>query len=321
MTGGQPPAIEVRGLRRSYGAAVAVDGLDLTVEAGEIFGFLGPNGAGKTTTIEILEGYKRADAGTARVLGLDPARQATQLRAQIGVMLQETALYPQITVSEALTLFAGYYPRPAAPEAVLATIGLVAQRASQVKTLSGGQRRRLELGLALIGNPRLLFLDEPTVGFDPQARRGAWDVIRRQRERGVTVFLTTQSLDEAEALCDRVAIVERGKVIALDTPGALRQAGAREARITFHCAVPLDLDRVRALDGVSVIESESESRDELYTVLVEDPTAALHELTGQALARGGTLRQLTVTGVSLEDVFLRLTSVAPAATVDEEARR
>jgi len=298
-----PAAIEVRALRKAYGSLVAVDGLDLTVEQGEIFGFLGPNGAGKTTTIEILEGFKRADAGTVRVLELDPLRQGAELRQRVGIMLQETALYPYVTVGEALRLFAGYYRHPAEPQQVLEDVALADKRDSYVKALSGGQRRRLDLALALIANPSLLFLDEPTVGFDPQARRDAWAVIRRQRERGLTVFLTTQALDEAEALCDRVAILERGRIIALDTPQAL-QRGLEGVRITFRSPVALDLDRVRSLDGVRL----AESHDGEYTLAVADPTAALHELTDQALARGATLQHLTVSGASLEDVFLRLTA-------------
>lgn len=303
MTSGTALAIDVQGLRKRYGAVTAVDGLDLAVETGEIFGFLGPNGAGKTTTIEILEGYRRGDAGQVRVLGLDPATHSAELRQRIGVMLQETALYPYITVGEALELFAGYYDTPADPRAILALVGLVEKRDSRVKTLSGGQKRRLDLALALVANPQLLFLDEPTVGFDPQARRDAWEVIRRQRERGLTVFLTTQAMDEAEALCDRVAIIERGTIIALDTPQGLQHNLAEGVRITFHCASPLDLAPVRALPGVRLAEQEGDA----YRLLVADPTAPLHALTAQALAKETTLRNLAVAGASLEEIFLRLT--------------
>lgn len=296
-------AVRVRQLRKHYGALVAVAGIDLTIPAGEIFGFLGPNGAGKTTTIEILEGYRRQDEGEVAVLGLDPARDGAELRQRIGVMLQETALPPYITVAEALELFAGYYRAPVAIGPLLDTLGLRDLRAQRVKTLSGGQRRRLDLGLALVGGPELLFLDEPTVGFDPQARQEAWNIIRQQRERGRTVFLTTQAMDEAEALCDRIAIIERGAIVALDTPGALRDALLTEVRIIFECAAQLDLERVRVGHGVVSAGNTGDA----YQIVVTDPTAALHELTTQALAAEAPLRQLQVSGGTLEDVFLRLT--------------
>ena len=296
-------AIEARGLRKSYGSLVAVDGVDLVVEDGEIFGFLGPNGAGKTTTIEMLEGYSRPDAGSARVLGLDPARQGDELRQSIGVVLQETALYPTLTVEEALDLFAGYYRAPVDAGELIGVVGLEEKRRSRVKTLSGGQRRRLDLALALVGDPHLLFLDEPTVGFDPQSRREAWELVRGQRERGRTVFLTTQAMDEAEALCDRVAIIERGRIVALDTPAGLRRRLGEGVRIAFRCDRPLDLARLREIEGVRL----AEAHDSAYQLVVGDPTAPLHEVTGQALAAGATLRDLSVSGASLEDVYLRLT--------------
>ena len=296
-------AIEARGLRKNYGSLVAVDGVDLVVEDGEIFGFLGPNGAGKTTTIEILEGYSTPDAGSARVLGLDPARQGDELRQSIGIVLQETALFPELTVEEALDLFAGYYRAPVNARELVAVVGLEEKRRSRVKTLSGGQRRRLDLALALVGDPRLLFLDEPTVGFDPQSRREAWQLVRGQRERARTVFLTTQAMDEAEALCDRVAIIERGRIVALDTPAGLRRRLGEGVRIAFRCNRPLDLARLRAIEGVRL----AEGHDGAYQLVVDDPTAPLHEVTGQALAAGATLRDLSVSGASLEDVYLRLT--------------
>ena len=301
--------IEARGLRKSYGTLVAVDGVDLVVEDGEIFGFLGPNGAGKTTTIEILEGYAAPDAGSARVLGLDPARQGAELRQSIGVVLQETALFPALTVQEALDLFAGYYRAPVDVGELVEAVGLAEKRRSRVKTLSGGQRRRLDLALALVGDPRLLFLDEPTVGFDPQSRREAWELVRGQRERGRTVFLTTQAMDEAEALCDRVAIIERGRIVALDTPAGLRRRLGEGVRIAFRCDIPLDLAHLRALDGVRL----AEGHDGAYQLVVGDPTAPLHEVTGQALAAGATLRDLSVSGASLEDVYLRLTGEEASA--------
>ncbi len=302
-------AIEARGLRESYGRLVAVDGVDLVVEVGEIFGFLGPNGAGKTTTIEMLEGYSTPTAGSVRVLGLDPARQGDELRQSIGIVLQETALYLELTVEEALDLFAGYYRAPVDAGVIVEVVGLEEKRRSRVKTLSGGQRRRLDLALALVGDPRLLFLDEPTVGFDPQSRREAWELVRGQRERGRTVFLTTQAMDEAEALCDRVAIIERGRIVALDTPAGLRRRLGEGVRIAFRCDRPLDLVRLRAIEGVRL----AEAHDGAYQLVVGDPTAPLHEVTGQALAAGATLRDLSVSGASLEDVYLRLTG--------EEARR
>lgn len=297
------PAIQIRRLQKRYGALTAVDGLELTVEVGEIFGFLGPNGAGKTTTIEILEGYRQPDAGEVAVLGLDPARDGPELRQRIGVMLQETALHPYITAGEALDLFAGYYRAPVKTGPLLETLGLQGLRDKRVKTLSGGQRRRLDLGLALVGDPELLFLDEPTVGFDPQARHEAWDIVRQQRERRRTVFLTTQAMDEAEALCDRIAIIEGGKIIALDTPSALRENLSSEVRISFECDATLDLTPIRALRGVLAADVVADT----YRLTAADPTTVLHELTSQALVRGAPLRRLQVSGGTLEDVFLQLT--------------
>jgi ABC-2 type transport system ATP-binding protein len=275
------PAIEVSGLRKAYGNLEAVRGVDFTIEEGEVFGLLGPNGAGKTTTVEILEGYRRRDAGDVRVLGHDPERPGPEFRERIGVVLQQSDLWPNLTVRETHAVFAGYYRAPRDVDEVIALVGLAEKRDARVKTLSGGQKRRLDLGVALVGDPELVFLDEPTTGFDPAARRAAWEMIRSLRSLGKTVLLTTHYLDEAEQLADRVAVLRDGVIVRVGTPRELT---------TSDLAVEIRYRR----DGEDVVVRTSE------------PTRVLNELTSDALARGVELESLEVRRPTLEDVYLEL---------------
>ena len=293
------PAIRVRGLRKSYGAVDAVAGVDFDVAAGEVFGFLGPNGAGKTTTVEILEGYRSRSAGDVEVLGHDPARGERALRERIGIVLQETGVERFLKVGEVLELYCGYYPRPRAVDDLLALTGLEAKRNEVVKELSGGQRRRLDLALGLAGDPELIFLDEPTTGFDPSARREAWDVIRNLRALGKTIFLTTHYMDEAQTLADRVAVIAAGRIVAEGPPNDL--AGRdRATEIRFLPPPGVDLPDVRP----AAVEVDERG----VVVRTLDPTPILHTLTGWALERGVTLENLSVTRPTLEDVYLELTA-------------
>jgi ABC-2 type transport system ATP-binding protein len=287
------PAILVRDLRKSYGTFAAVRGIDFEVAPGEVFGLLGPNGAGKTSTVEILEGYRRRDGGIVSVLGHDPERRPRDLRRRIGIVLQSTGMYRHITVREALAHWARFYPNARDVDEVLSLAGLTEKADAVSRTLSGGQMRRLDFALALVGDPELIFLDEPTTGFDPAARRAAWDVVRSLQELGKTVLLTTHYLDEAQALCDRVAIVKEGRIVAEGPPAEL---GASSSRYT--------------------VAWRSAETGELVARETEDPTALLHQLTSAALARGDALRDLSVTRPSLEDVYLELT--AEPVTTDEE---
>ena len=274
-------AIAVRGLRKSYGDLEAVRGVDFEIEQGEVFGLLGPNGAGKTTTVEILEGYRRRDAGDVSVLGHDPQSPGPDFRERIGVVLQQSSMWPNITVRETHRIFAGYYEHPRDVDEVIELVGLGEKRDARVKTLSGGQKRRLDLGLALVGDPDLVFLDEPTTGFDPAARRAAWEMIRSLRTLGKTVLLTTHYLDEAEQLADRVAVLRDGTIVKIGTPRELTTADL-EVEIRFR------------RDGEEVLIRTSE------------PTRVLHELTAEALARGEELERLEVRRPSLEEVYLAL---------------
>jgi ABC-2 type transport system ATP-binding protein len=276
------PAILVRDLHKSYGSFAAVRGIDFEVARGEVFGLLGPNGAGKTTTVEILEGYRARTSGIVSVLGHDPGQRAAELRRRVGIVLQQSAVYRHVTVRELLAHFAGLYPAPRAVDEVLSLIGLDDSADVRSRRLSGGQLRRLDLGLALIGDPELIFLDEPTTGFDPSARRAAWSTIRSLADLGKTVLLTSHYLDEVQALCDRVAILKDGRIIATGQPSALDQGGARY-RVAWR-------DR----DG------------ELHGRETADPTALLHQLTSEALAHGEQLRDLSVTRPTLEEVYLEL---------------
>jgi ABC-2 type transport system ATP-binding protein len=274
-------AIAVRGLRKSYGDLEAVRGVDFEIEQGEVFGLLGPNGAGKTTTVEILEGYRRRDAGEVSVLGHDPQSPGPDFRQRIGVVLQQSEVWPNITVRETHRMFAGYYERPRDIDEVIQLVGLSEKRDARVKTLSGGQKRRLDLGLALVGDPDLVFLDEPTTGFDPAARRAAWEMIRSLRLLGKTVLLTTHYLDEAEQLADRVAVMRDGMIVKIGTPRELTTADL-EVEIRFR------------RNGEEVL------------IRTTEPTRVLHELTGEALARGEELERLEVRRPSLETVYLAL---------------
>jgi ABC-2 type transport system ATP-binding protein len=280
------PAIEVSALRKRYGEYEALRGLDITVTRGEVFGLLGPNGAGKTTTVEILEGYRARTSGEVSVLGHDPAGRSIELRRQIGVVLQSGGIYSQITPREALRHWASFYPHPREVEEVLALAGLAHRADARSRSLSGGELRRLDFALALIGDPELMFLDEPTTGFDPEARRAAWDTVRSLRDLGKTILLTTHYLEEAQALADRVAIVKDGRVLAVGPPRELG-VGAAHYRVAYR-------DR----------------EGELVERQTEDPTALLHELTGAALARGERLEELSVARPTLEDVYLELTADA-----------
>ena len=274
-------AVEVHGLRKRYGDLEALRGIDFTIEAGEVFGLLGPNGAGKTTTVEILEGYRSWEEGTVAVLGDDPQHAGREWRERVGVVLQSSSLYPTLTVRESLAVFAGYYRSPRDPAEVIEIVGLTDKRDARVRTLSGGQKRRLDLGLALVGDPELIFLDEPTTGFDPGARRNAWETIRNLRSLGKTILLTTHYLDEAEQLADRVAVLRDGVIVREGTPAELT-GGANRTEIRYR------------RDGETVIERTTE------------PTRRLHELTEAVLANGGELDGLEVRRPTLEDVYLEL---------------
>jgi ABC-2 type transport system ATP-binding protein len=287
------PAILVRDLHKRYGDHHAVRGLDFEVAPGEVFGLLGPNGAGKTTTVEILEGYRSRTSGIVSVLGHDPQQRSRDLRERMGIVLQSTGMYRHIAVREAVAHWAGFYPAPRDVDEVLTLAGLTEKATAYTRTLSGGQLRRLDFALALVGDPELIFLDEPTTGFDPAARRAAWDVVRSLQDLGKTILLTTHYLDEAQALCDRVAIVKEGRFVAEGPPAALG-AGSAHYRVTWR-----------------------DENGELVTRETDDATALLHQLTSAALARGEPLRDLSVTRPTLEDVYLELT--AEVASAAEEA--
>ena len=281
-------AIVVEDLHKRYGEVQALKGVSFSVGEGEVFGILGPNGAGKTTTVEILEGYRRPDGGRAEVLGFDPVRAERAFRERIGVVLQRTQMWPTLTVRETLRMFAHYYERPRPVDEVVDLVGLGEKRAARVRTLSGGQQRRLDLAVALVGDPDLVFLDEPTTGFDPTARRTAWDMVRSLRELGKTILLTTHYLDEAQQLCDRVAVMRDGTIVRIGTPADLVGA-SQQVEIRYR------------EDGREVV------------VATDEPTRVLHELTSAAVAAGRELEAIEVRRASLEDVYLDLVDEANGA--------
>ena len=280
------PAIEVRDLRKTYGELEAVRGINFNVARGEIYGLLGPNGAGKTSTVEILEGYRARSSGSVSVLGYDPQARPRELRRRVGIVLQSSGIYSHVRVAEVVAHFAGFYPHPRDVAEVIELVGLGEKRDERARRLSGGQRRRLDLALALIGDPELVFLDEPTTGFDPAARRTAWQTIRSLKDLGKTVLLTTHYLDEAQELADRVAIIKGGQILAEGSPEQLGVGGGSRYRVAH------------LVDGELVVHQ------------TDDPTRLLHELTGAALANGQPLEGLSVTRPSLEEIYLELTADA-----------
>jgi len=291
-------AVSVRGLRKAYGPVEAVRGIDLEIPVGQIFALLGPNGAGKTTTVEILEGYRSRDAGEVEVLGCDPASERSQLRPRIGIVFQSTGVEPYLTVRETVTMYASLYPRRRAVDEVIEVVGLGEKRDERVVRLSGGQQRRLEMAIALVGDPDLLFLDEPTTGFDPAARREAWEVVRSLAGLGKTVVLTTHYMDEAQYLADRVVVISAGRVVAEGPPSTLGLRDSKGVRIRFR--PPSGSEPPASLGGVTRV-------DGFVEVTVEEPVVALHDLTGWAIERGLPLEGLEVIRPSLEDVYLALT--------------
>jgi ABC-2 type transport system ATP-binding protein len=274
------PAVEVSGLRKSYGGQEAVRGITFAIDEGEVFCLLGPNGAGKTTTVEVLEGYRKRDGGDVVVLGFDPQSRERAFRERIGVVLQHSESWPNVTVAETLRIYAGYYRHPRDVSEVIELVGLDAKRDERVKTLSGGQKRRLDLGLALVGDPDLVFLDEPTTGFDPQARRNAWEMVRGLRALGKTILLTTHYLDEAQQLADRVAVLRDGVIVKEGSPAELVATSQTEIRYREN--------------------------GEVKVVATEQPTRVLHELTSRAVSEGRELEELEVRRGTLEDVYLDL---------------
>ncbi len=296
-------AICVEGLVKRYGSLEAVRGICFQVEEGEIFGMLGPNGAGKTTTVEILEGLRSADAGEARVLGMDVRRDAARVKEQIGVALQTATLMPNLTPLELLTLFGSFYPRSLSPVDLLETFGLSDKRNARVQTLSGGQQQRLSVALALVGDPHMVFLDEPTTGLDPQARRGMWEVIERMRQSGKTVLLTTHYMEEAEQLCDRVAIMDQGSILALDTPDSLVRSQFAERAIQFEAPPGATPESFADLCGVLRAATE----DGEVVLYSEDVQTTLGALLDHARTMGYELGDIHIRRATLEDVFLKLT--------------
>ncbi len=303
----------MKGLVKQYGGVPAVRDVSFTVEDSEIFALLGPNGAGKTTTLEILEGFRQRDEGFVSVLDLDPGARssARQLREQIGLVLQEVAVEPYLKVRETVARNAGYYPSPRDVDEVISLVGLAEQAQKKVKDLSGGQKRRLDLALGVIGNPRLLFLDEPTTGFDPSARQGAWQVVNDLRAAGTTILLTTHYMEEAQELADRVAVISGGAIVAEGTPDTI--GGRDTARARIHFTLP------EGSQPTDLPVEPSSCQGRQVTIEIDDPTAALHALTGWAIQRGSTLPDLVVQRPTLEEVYLRLTGAAlESSTAREE---
>lgn len=290
--------IEVRGLRKAYGDVEAVRGIDLHVDLGEVFALLGPNGAGKTTITEILEGYRSRTAGEVSVLGHDPASRASAFREQIGIVLQSTGVDPFLTVRETVDMYAGYYPQRRVAAEVIGVVGLDEKADTRVNKLSGGQQRRLDVAIALAGDPDVLFLDEPTTGFDPSARRNAWEIVRNLTAIGKTVFLTTHYMDEAQYLAHRLAVISRGEIAAEGPPDTIAGRDRMLSRI-----------RYRLPEGAQPLPEwgQTVERDGSFTVRAEDATTMAHEITGWALERGFSFERFEVSQPSLEDVYLELT--------------
>jgi ABC-2 type transport system ATP-binding protein len=294
--------IEVTGLTKDYGDVRAVRGIDLHIDKGEVFALLGPNGAGKSTTVEILEGHRTKTAGQVSVLGYDPTSRERSFRERIGIVLQETAVEEQLTVAEAISIYGGMYPRRRNTDEIIEIVGLGEKRNARIKTLSGGQRRRLELALGIVGDPELIFLDEPTTGFDPAARREAWATIRQLQELGKTVLLTTHYLDEAQVLADRVAVMAKGAIVAEGTPESLGGRETSATVITFQSTGS-------SLEGLPV-EGAVLAENGRVTVTSDSPTRTVHDITGWAIERGIELIDLTISRPSLEDVYIQLTEDA-----------
>ena len=303
-------AIEIKGLRKSYGDVAAVRGVDLTVRAGQVFALLGPNGAGKTTIVEIMEGFRSRDAGEVSVLGFDPARGERALKERIGIVLQSTGVDPYLTVWETVELYRGYYPHPRPADEIVDLVGLSEKRDTRVLKLSGGQQRRLDVAIALTGDPDLLFLDEPTTGFDPAARRGAWQIVRSLEALGKTVFLTTHYMDEAQVLAKQVAVIAAGRIVAQGPPSSLGGRDTASTRISFR--VPEGTPLPPSIAASAMVA------DGLVRLETADPTRTLHEVTGWALERGLALEGLDVTRPTLEDVYLQLTGSELAGEPEAE---
>ena len=291
-------AVRVRGLRKAYGPVEAVRGIDFEIRVGEIFALLGPNGAGKTTTVEMLEGYRLRDGGEVSVLGLDPGRERGRLKPRLGIVLQSTGVEPYLTVRETLRMYASFYPHPRPVDEVLELVGLTGKRDERVARLSGGQQRRLDMAIAFVGDPELLFLDEPTTGFDPSARREAWEVVKNLASLGKTVVLTTHFMDEAQYLADRVLVITNGEVVAEGPPSTLGFRDRAKARVRYR--LPPDVEPPTRFAGPA-------GTDGFVELSVEDPVGDLHELTGWALEQHVDLEGLELTRPSLEDVYLALT--------------
>jgi ABC-2 type transport system ATP-binding protein len=291
--------IEVKGLRKSYGDVEAVRGIDVHVDRGEVFALLGPNGAGKTTTVEILEGYRERTEGEVSVLGHDPARQELDLKRKIGIVLQSTGVDPYLTVRETVALHAGYYPSPRDVDEVIDLVGLAEKRKTRVKKLSGGQQRRLDVAVALAGDPELLFLDEPTTGFDPNARRNAWGIVKNLADIGKTIFLTTHFMDEAQYLAGRVAVIARGEIVAEGTPSTIAGRDRMQTRIRFR--LPEGTRPALELTDATALP------DGAWEIRTDNPTKTVHDLTAWALEQGNVYDVLEVTQPSLEDVYIELT--------------
>jgi ABC-2 type transport system ATP-binding protein len=300
-------AVDVRGLSKSYGNVHAVQAIDFQIRRGEIFALLGPNGAGKTTTVEILEGYRSRDAGTVTVLGYDPARERRPLKSRIGIVLQSTGVENYLTVAETISMYSGFYPDPRPVDEVIELVGLEDKRDTRVIKLSGGLQRRLDVAIALAGNPDLLFLDEPTTGFDPSARREAWEVVKNLAGLGKTVLLTTHYMDEAQYLADRVAVIAAGRIVAEGAPATIGDRELAKARIRYRLPAgvspPADMAGQRGPDGFTELTAD-------------DVTRTLHRLTGWAIDEGIDLDGLEVIRPSLEDVYLELTESAVASGAD-----